>query len=223
MLTVEWRLVFKLDFFIFHAVWGFTSLVIGGGFCPLQLECLISPETRARSAWRPRSWLRASSILNRAADRWSGAPPTPLIERSFNSISSEASPCSPTWLYPRALKRQRWLKETALAKGKEDEEGSLCLCVCVCHSHSALLHVSLFIPQSFGHLTKTNDSASEMSSRLRTNRLEEEEEEGEEEEGERDWEKVLQSRLVPLFSVWLCPLAWRFEMDLGTLQTWIHG
>lgn len=39
----------------------------------------------------------------------------------------------------------------------------------------------------------------------------------------RGREKASQSRLVPLFSVWLCPLPWRFEIDLETHQTWIHG
>lgn len=102
----------------------------------------------------------------------------------------------------------------------------LCVCMCVCgfthrsHSHPSPLHVSLFILQSFGHLTKTNDSASEMSSspgaqtgwKRRRERCR-----------GRDGEKALQSRPVPLFSVWLCPLAWRFEIDLRTHQTWIHG
>ena len=72
----------------------------------------------------------------------------------------------------------------------------LCVCACVVthrnHSHQAPLHVSLFIPQSFGHLTETNDSASEMSSSPAHKQVER--------DGER--ERALQSGLVPLFSVW---------------------
>lgn len=119
------------------------------------------------------------------------------------------------------LKRQWLVKETGFAKERKMERvhwqglsarfsvDSFCVCVFVVthrsHSHPAPLHVSLFILQSFGHLTKTNDSASEMSSSLAHKQVERGG--GRDGEGETEREKALQSRLVPLFSVWLCPPA----------------
>lgn len=91
-----------------------------------------------------------------------------------------------------------------------DCEG-VCVCVVICHSHShpSPLHVSLFILLSFRHLTKTNDGASEMSSSPAHKQVEGgggggSRDEERQTEGEK---KALQSRAVPLFSVWLCPLA----------------
>lgn len=98
------------------------------------------------------------------------------------------------------MERIRWHRLSVRFSGD-----SFCACVCVCvvthhsHSHPTPLHVSLFIPQSFGHLTKTNDSASEMS----RSSLHKQVEQGR----GRDGEKAMQSRPVLLFSVWLCPLA----------------
>lgn len=115
-------------------------------------------------------------------------------------------------------------KEVAMGKGKQtrdDREGSLartaCRILCVCvravthrsRSHPAPLHLSLFIPESFGHLTKTNDSASKMSSSLAHKQVERG-------GGGSDGEHC--NHLVPLFSVWLRPPLWGFEIVLRMQQ-----
>lgn len=67
------------------------------------------------------------------------------------------------------MERVHWQGVSARYSG----DSLQCVCVCVSvwlHAMAtvtrSLSHVSLFIPLSFGHLTETNDSASEMSSGL---------------------------------------------------------
>lgn len=213
---------------------------MGSSFCPLQLKSLISPKTHTPpDAWQWRSHLSWTSLLIVGL----------LLLKLFpNSVHLQLNFIYITMFFQLTLamflKRQWLLKETGFPKERvtqsvhwqglcsrfSGDSLSVCACVwermCECvvthrsHSHPVPLHVSLFIPLSFGHLTKTNDSASEMSSSLVHKQVEGGG--GRDVEGETERGKKMQSRLVPLFSVWLCCLVWCFEIDLRTHQTWFY-
>lgn len=121
-----------------------------------------------------------------------------------------------------------WLVRGVDARG--DEEDSLAqtvceiqwwqlFCVCVCvwlHTIATVTRPLFMCPSSFRSLLgiwqRQTTVLQKWAAARCTNRLNKE-----------DGEKAMQSRPVLLFSVWLCPLAWRCEIDLGVLQTCARG
>lgn len=85
--------------------------------------------THTRSAWQQRRQLKASSILNHAADSWSVGP---LTLPQFSAVSIKFHLCH----HVRPLDFTHVSKEAAVGKGnwvykgKGDGEGSLARTVC---------------------------------------------------------------------------------------------